>query len=495
MLKGGELLTRLIDLDGFPREEAIAQCGYTCDVLTSVDTLPEDEFTKAVFEIAIEYVDSISKARKGKANDLQPFSSSEDHFVKRLSGQELLFHIASIDESFESGPPWKEKRDMVLKSGYFVIDKMGEVRLAINDFHEAYSEALEKRSIVDCIQQDSNGFYEAYHDALDEHLRGVSVPKDDKEACEDLYRPLLKGKQLIQKLVELDGEDAEIVISECGYIFEFGDGKSYLLVDEFAIALSRYGEGYINAIANLRCSILEESPSAQVPTSLLLKRFTGSELIAQVYALDNEFKPGSPSKNKKKLVIKCGYVTLTDQAAIQVDFNAFDEAYKDAHERICLPTSEITHNANTSPSSISLTALAACIANKAGNDSSSIMAIRVTYEGRGDDGAIDTLDYLFAPQEIDREAGKSRSELQMQIPACINFGAYQLKREQYEELIKDKCFEIISNTHGSCFNEEGSSGYLLIDIESSTIHGTHTQYAFQDGTYVEPEEETQYCIR
>jgi hypothetical protein len=83
----------------------------------------------------------------------------------------------------------------------------------------------------------------------------------------------------------------------------------------------------------------------------------------------------------------------------------------------------------------------------------------------------------------------------MQIPACINFGAYQLMREQYEELIKDKCFEIISNAHGSCFNEEGSSGYLLIDIESSTIHGTHTQYAFQDGTHVEPEEETQYCIR
>jgi hypothetical protein len=53
----------------------------------------------------------------------------------------------------------------------------------------------------------------------------------------------------------------------------------------------------------------------------------------------------------------------------------------------------------------------------------------------------------------------------------------------------------IGNAHGSCFNEEGSSGYLLIDVESSTIHGTHIQNAFQDGTYSEDEEVSQYFIR
>jgi len=307
---------------------------------------------------------------------------------------------------------------------------------------------------------------------------------------------MLKGIQLIEKLVELDGQPSEAVITQCGYGCDLEDGESYLLVDEFELALSRYGEGYVTAIAKLRSSLLKQVPSTIISQSLLLKRFTGSELLSRVDSLDSNFRPGPPWEKKNKIVIKCGYVSLTNTAEILVDYSTFNSAYIAAQAISHRPHSVdvSSQNSMTKPIGIGLGELATCIASNIPNGNLELKAIRVTYEGRGDDGAIDDLQYLFqAMMAVDDHV--SEVETKLQLPEVIRFQGIELSRSEYEEIIKDQCFEIIGNAHGSCFNEEGSSGYLLIDVESSTIHGTHIQNAFQDGNYSEDEEVSQYYIR
>jgi len=305
---------------------------------------------------------------------------------------------------------------------------------------------------------------------------------------------MLKGIQLIEKLVELDGQPSEVVISQCGYGCELEDGESFLLVDEFELALSRFGEGYVTAIAKLRSSLLTQDPSTMISQSLLLKRFTGSELLLRVDSLDSDFRTGPPWEEKNKIVIKCGYVSLTNTAEILVDHSAFNSAYIAAQAISHPPYSADVSSKNSMNTPIGLGELATCIASNIPNGNLELKAIRVTYEGRGDDGAIDDLQYLFKViMSVDEH--DSGVEAKLKIPEVIRFQGIELSRFEYEEIIKDQCFEIIGNAHGSCFNEEGSSGYLLIDVESSTIHGTHIQNAFQEGTHSEDEEVSQYFIR
>ena len=307
---------------------------------------------------------------------------------------------------------------------------------------------------------------------------------------------MLKGIQLIEKLVELDGQPSEVVISQCGYECDLEDDESYLLVDEFELALSRFGEGYVTAIAKLRSSLLKQVPSTMISQSLLLKRFTGSELLSRVDSLDSNFRPGPPWEKKNKIVIKCGYVSLSNTAEILVDYSAFNSAYI-AAQAISEPPHSIgvsSQNSMTKSIGIGLGELATCIASNIPNGNLELKAIRVTYEGCGDDGAIDDLQYLFqAMMAVDDHV--SEVETKLQLPEVIRIQGIELSKSEYEEIIKDQCFEIIGNAHGSCFNEEGSSGYLLIDVESSTIHGTHIQNAFQEGTHSEDEEVSQYFIR
>ena len=305
---------------------------------------------------------------------------------------------------------------------------------------------------------------------------------------------MLKGIKLIEKLVALDGQPSEIVISQCGYECELEDGESYLLVDDFELALSRYGEGYVAAIAKLRSSNLKQSPSSLISVSLLLKRFTGSELMSRIESLDSDFRLGPPWEEKRKIVIKCGYAYLTDAAEVIVDYDSFASAYNVARSNTCPPHSLDVSSENIMTIPIDLCELAKCIASNIPNGNLELKAIRVTYQGCGDDGTIDDLQYLF--QSIKTVDGQdSGLEAKVKPPEVISFQDNELSRLEYEKIIKDQCFEIISNAHGSCFNEEGSSGYLLIDIESSIIHGTHIQNAFQDGTYSEDEEVSQYFIR
>ena len=305
---------------------------------------------------------------------------------------------------------------------------------------------------------------------------------------------MLKGIELIQKLVELDGQPSEMVISQCGYGCELEDGESYLLVDDFELALSRYGEGYITAIADLRSSLLKQSPSSLISASLLLKRYTGSELISRIESLDSDFRLGPPWEEKRKIVIKCGYAYLTDAAEVIIDYDAFTSAYNVARANTYPPHSVDASSQNIMTIPIDLCDLAECIAKKIPKCNLEMKAIRITYLGCGDDGSIDDLQYLF--QSIKTVDGQDLGlEAKAKPPEVISFKDNELSRLEYEKIIKDQCFEIISNAHGSCFNEEGSSGYLLIDVESSTIHGTHIQNAFQDGTYSEDEEVSQYFIR
>jgi hypothetical protein len=136
MLTGKNLVDKLIDLEGSPWDEAMIQSGYTC-LKDGKSCYLEDEFIKAVFEIALQYIEGVSKIQKQR-----PRKDRKPIFLMRLSGSNLLSLVALVDPSFESGPPWdKRKIDIVLKCGYVTIDENGSIKPCINAFHEAFLDA------------------------------------------------------------------------------------------------------------------------------------------------------------------------------------------------------------------------------------------------------------------------------------------------------------------------------------------------------------------
>jgi hypothetical protein len=154
MLTGKPLLDKLIELDGCPKEEVMVQCGYCENAGHGSISMVEDNFYKAVFEIASQYIEGVSNARKANPRKgLKPKRSmfaqpdpAESLFLKKLFGEELLSCIASVDPSFEPGPPWNKKIRIVLMCGYAMMDEDGEVGPSINEFHEAYLDAQDLES-------------------------------------------------------------------------------------------------------------------------------------------------------------------------------------------------------------------------------------------------------------------------------------------------------------------------------------------------------------
>jgi len=301
---------------------------------------------------------------------------------------------------------------------------------------------------------------------------------------------MLKGKDLVDKLIELDGLSPVELMSQCGC----EDNGSYLLPEKFYPAISKFAVTYVEAVSNLRKKQLLDSKRDSCSTDLLLQRLVGSELLKRVYDLDSSFNPGPPWDEKRKIVIKCGYVGLTSQAEIKVDYSDFNakfiEArstdierdlenfladselnplkYDDSLIRVVAADSqdEIDHAARR------LIDVAESI--RVAWTGPELKAVRIEYSGCGDDGEVVSLEYLLSGFKFGHEPDKPEQD-RTDPPDAIIFNGEPLNRDEYERQIKDDAFSISYNCHGSWFNECGGDGFLLIDIASSTIYGHHFQ--------------------
>lgn len=303
---------------------------------------------------------------------------------------------------------------------------------------------------------------------------------------------VLKGKELIEKIIELDGLPISDVISQCGY-----EEDEILLVDEFHLSLSKFAESYVAALSSLRKNQLAES--REVSSDLLLKRLVGQQLLSRVEALDSLFQSGPPWSEKKKIVIKCGYVRLTEDAEIKIEYEAFHDAYTQAEEQEILSDLGDFKEESADPLQFSdstvriakqdsddlvdqaarmLVELSRCICQS--TPSRALCAIRIEYAGCGDDGEICAVDFLFSgpPSAAHAEHSDPRA---IAMPELVTFKGKSLCREEYENLIKEHSFSISYNCHGSWFNECGGNGFLFIDIGSSTLLGCHYQNEDPDG--------------
>lgn len=303
---------------------------------------------------------------------------------------------------------------------------------------------------------------------------------------------MLKGAELIAKIIELDGLPISDIIEQCGY--EEGE---LLLDDDFYASLSKYAESYVAALSKLRKKKL--SNSGDTPYNLLLKRLNGEQLLSRVEALDNSFQSGPPWSEKTKIVIKCGYVRLTKDADIIVEYEAFHDAYAEAEEQEMISNMGNIGEEQVDPLRVSdstvriakrnsddlidqaacmLVELSQCICQS--STSRALYGIRIEYAGGGDDGEICAVDFLFAESPSTAHAEHDDSQA-TSMPEVISFKGKKLCREDYESLIREYSFSISYNCHGSWFNECGGNGFLFVDIGSSALFGCHYQNEDPDG--------------
>lgn len=304
---------------------------------------------------------------------------------------------------------------------------------------------------------------------------------------------MLKGQELIRKIIELDGLPIEDVMAQCGC------AEGDLLLDgDFYLSLSKYAESYVTALSDLRKNQLAHG--RDISRDLLLQRLEGRQLLARIEEIDEFFESGPPWSQKKKIVIKCGYVRLTEDSEIQVEYNCFHDAYTQAVEQEILSDVERDCGLNdgdplrfdnsklriVKPDSDEPIDREACRLVRLGqciNESmldGPLHAIRIEYIGCGDDGEICNLVYLFSgPPPVDDSLQSSAKSIAL--PESISFDGKSLSRGEYEGLIEDYSFSITYNCHGSWFNQYGGSGFLFIDIGSSTLFGCHHQNEDPEG--------------
>jgi hypothetical protein len=303
---------------------------------------------------------------------------------------------------------------------------------------------------------------------------------------------MLKGAELIAKIIELDGLPISDIIAQCGY--EVGE---LLLDDDFYISLSKYAESYVSELSKLRKKKLANS--GDMSCNLLLKRLGGEQLLSRVEALDNFFQSGPPWSEKKKIVIKCGYVRLTKDADIIVEYEAFHDAYTEAEEQEMISSIGNIGEEQVDPLQVSdstvriakrnsddlidqaaclLVELSQCICQSL--PSRALYGIRIEYAGGGDDGEICAVDFLFteSPSIVHAEYDNYQAT---SMPEFISFKGKKLCREDYEGLIREYSFSISYNCHGNWFNECGGNGFLFVDIGSSVLLGCHYQNEDPDG--------------
>lgn len=106
-----------------------------------------------------------------------------------------------------------------------------------------------------------------------------------------------------------------------------------------------------------------------------------------------------------------------------------------------------------------------------------LRGISVSYQGCGDDGEVLSVDYLYSGLATTNIPGSPDETDIITPPPLITYNDTNIERSQYEKLIQDEAFAIAHNAHGEWYNENGGSGFLIIDLERSLIQGEHVQYA------------------
>jgi len=279
---------------------------------------------------------------------------------------------------------------------------------------------------------------------------------------------MLTGEELVNKVVELDGEPLEVVVEACGYL---PSGNDHDAVDQFYRRLSNHAHLYIKAIEARRRSSLGCEASTPACTPLLLKRYAGRELLLMVHDLDPGLRPEPPWESISAVVMRCGYVALSQDAKAEADFYSFRRAFLEAERE---QDESIAELPNEKPAAARILELASCIRG-ASIETCCIEGIRISYSGCGDDGEVDRIEYLFGAQ-----SSQCEPEALCLPPAQIDYGGIERSLDEYEDMLRDDAFAIIYNSHPSCFNHQGAMGYLLIDTQQPAIHGIHMQSATEE---------------
>jgi hypothetical protein len=219
-------------------------------------------------------------------------------------------------------------------------------------------------------------------------------------------------------------------------------------------------------------------------------RLTGKDLLDKIACLGDA---GASAQAKE-----CGYVAINDDGREIIDFTEFYQAVSLA-EMERNPSSQnesdsqslefIEEQPDLELQALSNELLDLCdsINKSIPMNGSRLRLVRVTYNGCGDSGEVDILEYFFdPPQEAD--------SLQL-LPKEIIHRDQIFSKSDYDLKIKEDAFAISYNSQGSWFNDAGGSGCLIIDLDGKFIGGFHAQNEYQDEDFGHiPEDITPYFI-
>lgn len=332
----------------------------------------------------------------------------------------------------------------------------------------------------------------------------------------------------IQLLIELDGLPAKEVAKQCGYdVEEIGAFELERFHEDIATVASSYLKAISEARKRGEGACAREGLGCSSPH--LIPKLEGAELYDYVHRNFAGLDIGPPWSGKDGVVQSCGYAYLDEEGNIKLSRDEFFEAFITAeegqvhgppprnapinekgqetesmHDKLTWGGSDeeigvegvnagVVFEANgefcrrvsvrssdeVDKAIISLMKLCQSLTSRNGS-CTTVKAVRIKYSGGGDDGEIESVEYLCtSPDEY---------HVSFACPPEISCEGENLSRELFEDKIKDLAFSITCNTHGSWFNEMGGGGYLLVDLESETIMGKHIQDA-------NPDEEWDDCFR
>lgn len=337
---------------------------------------------------------------------------------------------------------------------------------------------------------------------------------------------MLSGSKLVRKLIDLDGAELEEIIFQCGYFYETETGEMFPLACDFEQAVSSIVSDYIAEAVKAHKKDPENFRLNSLRHGLVVKKLTGHDLLAKVASIDSSFEASPPWDEKKEVILECGYLNVDKDGRVRPSINDFHDAYLEAEEEVACHSSnpeedEVGSERNQhspSPQPLHIASYersqqvispnaddeigkavvrAVNIARTIQNSykgNGELTAIQVGYFGCGDDGSVDSVDYLFSYANGQCQGGELSKE-SLGPPKQILFNGANLKRREYEEMIKEDVFSIANNCHGAWANDAGGGGLFVIYIDRAAIYGEHVREDnpydpfFDEGNEISP-----YCF-